>query len=66
LTRKHSLTKLTRNHTLTHLAVDHDTYLHVKLDMALQQMPWGAQTAFRDLYGNSFVVTGPLHAKPQL
>jgi catechol 2,3-dioxygenase-like lactoylglutathione lyase family enzyme len=25
-----------------------------------RQMPWGAQATFRDLYGNSFVVVGPL------
>jgi uncharacterized glyoxalase superfamily protein PhnB len=28
-----------------------------------QQQPWGAEALFRDLYGNSFVLVGPLHAK---
>jgi len=27
------------------------------------EMPWGAQATFRDLYGNSFVIVGPLRAR---
>jgi catechol 2,3-dioxygenase-like lactoylglutathione lyase family enzyme len=37
----------------------------VSLDAGPQQMPWGAQATFKDLYGNSFVLTGPLHARAQ-
>ena len=28
-----------------------------------KQMPWGAQATFTDLYGNSFVIVGPMTAK---
>jgi predicted enzyme related to lactoylglutathione lyase len=28
-----------------------------------QQQPWGGEALFRDLYGNSFVLVGPMHAK---
>ena len=31
----------------------------VALTSPVRQMPWGAQTTFRDLYGNTFVVVGP-------
>jgi predicted enzyme related to lactoylglutathione lyase len=29
-----------------------------------RQMPWGAQATFTDLYGNSFVIVGPMTARP--
>jgi uncharacterized glyoxalase superfamily protein PhnB len=28
-----------------------------------RQMPWGGEALFKDLYGNSFVLVGPLHAR---
>jgi catechol 2,3-dioxygenase-like lactoylglutathione lyase family enzyme len=28
-----------------------------------RQQPWGGEALFRDLYGNSFVLVGPLHAR---
>jgi predicted enzyme related to lactoylglutathione lyase len=31
----------------------------VRLTAPVREMPWGAQTTFTDLYGNSFVVVGP-------
>lgn len=31
----------------------------VSLTSPVRDMPWGAQTTFRDLYGNTFVVVGP-------
>ena len=36
----------------------------VTLDSPPKQMPWGGQATFKDLYGNSFVLVGALHAKP--
>ena len=36
----------------------------VTLDTPPRQMPWGAQATFKDLYGNSFVIVGALHARP--
>ena len=35
----------------------------VKLDGPPRQLPWGGQVTFKDLYGNSFVVVGPLTAR---
>jgi catechol 2,3-dioxygenase-like lactoylglutathione lyase family enzyme len=35
----------------------------VKLTSPPRQMPWGAQATFADLYGNSFVVVGPMTAR---
>ncbi len=35
----------------------------VTLDAPPKQYPWSAQATFRDLYGNTFVVVGPLTAK---
>jgi len=35
----------------------------VKLDAPPRQYPWGGQATFRDLYGNTFVLVGPLTAK---
>jgi catechol 2,3-dioxygenase-like lactoylglutathione lyase family enzyme len=35
----------------------------VKLTSPPRQMPWGAQATFADLYGNSFVVVGPMSAR---
>jgi hypothetical protein len=35
----------------------------VRLDGPPRQLPWGAQVTFKDLYGNSFVVVGPLTAR---
>jgi catechol 2,3-dioxygenase-like lactoylglutathione lyase family enzyme len=35
----------------------------VVLTMRPRRMPWGGQATFRDLYGNSFVVVGPLTAR---
>jgi predicted enzyme related to lactoylglutathione lyase len=35
----------------------------VKLTSPVRVMPWGAQTTFVDLYGNSFVVVGPAPAR---
>jgi hypothetical protein len=32
----------------------------VTLTSPPRQMPWGGEATFRDLYGNSFVVVGPL------
>jgi catechol 2,3-dioxygenase-like lactoylglutathione lyase family enzyme len=31
----------------------------VRLDTPPRKLPWGTQTTFQDLYGNSFVVVGP-------
>ncbi len=36
----------------------------VALDGPPKQLPWGGQATFKDLYGNSFVIVGPLTAKP--
>jgi catechol 2,3-dioxygenase-like lactoylglutathione lyase family enzyme len=35
----------------------------VPLTMRPRRMPWGGQATFKDLYGNSFVVVGPLTAR---
>ena len=35
----------------------------VKLDGPPRRLPWGGQVTFKDLYGNSFVVVGPLTAR---
>ncbi|HJU66396.1 MAG TPA: VOC family protein [Gemmatimonadaceae bacterium] len=35
----------------------------VTLTAPPRQMPWGGQATFKDLYGNSFVIVGPLTAR---
>jgi predicted enzyme related to lactoylglutathione lyase len=35
----------------------------VVLTMRPRRMPWGGQATFQDLYGNTFVVVGPLTAR---
>ncbi len=35
----------------------------VTLDGPPRRLPWGGQVTFKDLYGNSFVVVGPLTAR---